>query len=308
MSNNQENNSKNNIFSTYTDSIQFGLDKGLQYVKYFKQLVTTKDPAELLESTEMLTKSTLDSQYVTFPHQFSNEDVQLIFMTRLLKLTGLADNFKIKDSEYVQKLYGVFDSVEDETFSFAKSQVSTTGYYLNASSGNQPLMYLNIPTKELLFNGPAIIDFFVVELKDTEADKIKAALTTLINFGKVLKEKAGFKTDFNVLDGVNEEFYEFAAGNIAEEIMDELFVKSAEENYILMADEDNNAFLTLNAKTKLIIADKGNEDQHKYGAFVQDDDQTENWVFLLLDYPFIRDWYLANSRQLEIMADQIVFG
>ncbi|AQW21990.1 hypothetical protein PL11_008700 [Lentilactobacillus curieae] len=295
-------------FASYTTSLQSGLDNGLQYVKLFDKLVKTTDFDELLSASEKLADFSLDTEFLSFPHQFSGEDVQTLFFSRVLELGGVSGQFQIKDTSRIQKLLGSFKEIDDEPFTFVSSPKAGAGYFFTATNDNQPLMYLNLKTKELLFNGRSLIDFFVVALEGKETAKVKGALTTLKKFGKILKEKAGFTVDFNVLDSFNGEFFEFAGGNVSEEIMDELFVKSAENDYILMADESGNATLDLDATTKLVISDQGTDEHHRYGAYIQDHGQTENWIFLLLDYEFLQKWYLRNEKQLEILSNQVVFG
>ncbi|WP_268912992.1 hypothetical protein [Lentilactobacillus sp. SPB1-3] len=295
-------------FSSYTESIKTGLDNGLNYVLLFNTLVNTNDFEELLNAAEQLADFSLDSEYLEFPHQFTGEDVQSIFLSRVLELGGVSDQFKLKDTSRIQKLLGNFNGLDDQPFTFKKSPKSEAGYYFVATNDGQSLMYLNLKTKELMFNGRALINFFVVVLEGKDIASIKNMLNTLKKFGKILKETSGFTVEFNVLDSFNNQFFEFAGGNVAEEIMDELFVKSAENEYILMANESGDAILDLNADTTLVISNKGTVDHPKYGAYIQDKDQEENWIYLLLDYDFLQKWYLDNEKQLEILSNRVVFG
>lgn len=295
-------------FASYTESLQAGLDNGLNYVSLFNTLVHTTDFDELLNAAEKLADFALDSEYLEFPHQFTGEDVQTIFLSRVLELGGVNNQFNLKDTNRIQKLLGVFNGLDEEPFTFKKSPKAGAGYYFVATNDSQSLMYLNLKTKELMFNGRALINFFVVVLEGKDVAIIKNVLATLKKFGKILKETSGFTVEFNVLDSFNSQFFEFAGGNVAEEIMDELFVKSAANEYILMADEQGNAILDLNANTTLVISDKGTNDHPRYGAYIQDKDQAENWIYLLLDYDFIQKWYLDNEKQLEILANRVVFG
>ncbi|KRK89861.1 hypothetical protein [Lentilactobacillus sunkii] len=296
------------LLNNYTGSIQAGLDNGTKYVKAFESLNQTTELPDLLTAAVQLTNYQLNTDFVEFPHQFSDEDVQLVFFERLLKLSNNANGFGISNAEHVQKLLCKFGSLGDNTFTFTKSTKNPAGFFFGPTAHNRPLFYLNLKNKELMFHGSSLIDYFVVDLEGLEVSAIKQALQVMIQAAEVLKENFGFKIDFNVLDGVNGEFYEFAAGKIPEPILDELFVKSADNQYILMSGENGGAALTLDNDTKLTVFNAGNEDRPKWGADIHDNDQKESWLNLLLDYPFIKDWYLDNKKQLEILSNKIIFG
>lgn len=298
----------NDLLKQYSNSIKTGLTNGTNYVNAFNQLNNTTEKEDLLAAAVKLTNYKLNTDFVVFPHQFSDEDVQLVFLERLLSLSGLEGGLQISNPEHVQKLLCKFTSLGDNTFTFTKSGKNPTGFFFGPTNYNRPLFYLNLQTKELLFHGSSLIDYFVVDLEGTDVIDLKAALGVLLKLAEILKESFGFKIDFNVLDGINGEFYEFAAGDIPESIMDELFVKSADQQFILMADQNGGASLTLDNDTKLQVYNRGSSDRPKWGAAIHDTNQTENWLYLLLDYPFIQEWYLDNKKQLEILSNQFIFG
>ncbi len=296
------------FLKNYSDSIQKGIDNGGNYVELFNQLISTSKQEELLSSAAQLTTFKLNSDFVTFPQQFSDEDVQLIFMKRILDLSNNQGSLEIIDTDVVQKMFARFPEFGDQTFTFRKVAKTTGGYFFNSSVNNKPLFYLNLKTKELFFNGDELIQFFVVDFKDIDSKKINDTLETLIKLATLLKENFGFRVDFNVLDSVNDELFEFAGGDVPEGILDQLFVDSAANNYVLMADENGGAYLTLKNRIKLTVFNNGNDEKPAWGAKIEDPEQKESWLKLLLDYDFIKDWYLKNQKQLEIMSDQFVFG
>lgn len=299
----------NELLANYSDSVQNGLDNGSKYLQAFHTLSETTDGQSLLSAAVSLTNFKLNSGFVTFPHQFSDEDVQLIFFERLLSLSGIENNFRISNPQRVQKLLCKFDSLGDQTFTFTKSTKNSDGFFFGPTLNNRPLFYLNLKNKELMFHGASLIEYFVVDLEGLEIDAIKNALELLTKAAAILKENFGFKIDFNVLDGVNGEFYQFAAGALSEDVMDELFVKSAENHFVLMAEDNGGASLTLGNGTKMTVYDANqNGNRPKWGATIRDDQQNENWLYLLLDYPFIKKWYLNNQKQLEILSNQFIFG
>lgn len=300
--------SANELLTNYGHAIQGGLDTGAKYLKAFHTLSETQDGQALLSAAVELTNFQLNSDFVTFPHQFSDEDVQLIFFERLLTLADLGTDFRISNAERVQKLLCKFTSLGDQTFTFTKSTKNPDGFFFGPTMHNRPLFYIDLKNKELMFHGSALINYFVVDLEGVDKGILKGVLQLLTQAAAELKEKFGFKVDFNVLDSVNGEFYAFAAGALTDSVMDELFVKSAENQFILMTDGIGGASLTLDNGIKVTVTDNGKPDRPKWGAMVHDDQQSENWLYLLLDYPFIKEWYLNNQKQLEILSNQFVFG
>lgn len=300
--------SANELLTNYGHAIQGGLDTGATYLKGFHTLSETQDGQALLSAAVELTNFQLNSDFVTFPHQFSDEDVQLIFFERLLTLADLGTDFRISNAERVQKLLCKFTSLGDQTFTFTKSTKNPDGFFFGPTMHNRPLFYIDLKNKELMFHGSALINYFVVDLEGVDKGILKGVLQLLTQAAAELKEKFGFKVDFNVLDSVNGEFYAFAAAALTDSVMDELFVKSAENQFILMTDGIGGASLTLDNGIKVTVTDNGKPDRPKWGAMVHDDQQSENWLYLLLDYPFIKEWYLNNQKQLEILSNQFVFG
>ncbi|GHP12876.1 hypothetical protein YK48G_03010 [Lentilactobacillus fungorum] len=296
------------LLTSYGEAIKAGLDNGYQYVKAFDQLNDTTDQAELLAAAVQLTNYQLNADFVVFPHQFSDEDVQLIFLERILQLANVGNSLQISNPDHVQKLLCKFAALGDQTFTFTKSTKNTTGFFFGPTDYNRPLFYLNLATKELLFHGASLIDYFVVDLQGTDVADLKATLQVLLKVAEILKEHFGFKIDFNVLDGINNEFYKFAAGDVSESIMDELFVKSADNQFILMADQNGGASLNLDHDIQLKVYNMGSADRPQWGASIHDPDQKESFVYLLLDYPFIQEWYLDNKKQLGILSNQLIFG
>jgi len=70
----------------YNEAIKAGLQTGLHFTELMDQLIKTTDPDKLVEAATQLADFQLDSDYVTFPHQYSNADYYLLFMSRMLEL------------------------------------------------------------------------------------------------------------------------------------------------------------------------------------------------------------------------------
>ncbi|WP_252893550.1 hypothetical protein [Lentilactobacillus senioris] len=131
-----------------------------------------------------MTDFQLDSEFVTFPHQYSDEDVQLIFMDRMLQLKQIPRNFAVNEVKRVEKLQGRFKLLNEDNFSFFKSPKNRSGFFFAATRNHQPLFYLNLQKKEVLFNSDALVNYFVVTLEGTETANIKNAVSVLVDFAK----------------------------------------------------------------------------------------------------------------------------
>lgn len=295
-------------FDQYYQNIQLSLDNALDYVSLFKELNKTNSSEQLLKATIALTNFRLNNDTIKFPNQFSDEDVYLIFMERLLSLHNLKNHFKIASVDKISKLKADFVMLKSDSFYFVKSTKDQNGFFFTNSKTYLPLFYLNLDTKEMLFNSNALIEYFVVQKADEGTDLIKNTIGILLEFSKILKEEFGFKVDFNILDSTNGELYLFAGGDLDESIMDELFVKAAENKFMLTSGTNDEAILDLNNNTQVTLLNSGSDNRPKWGATVRDSNQKESWFDLLLDYGFIKDWYLKNQKQLEILSSSLIFG
>ncbi|UDM32627.1 hypothetical protein [Lentilactobacillus laojiaonis] len=295
------------FFSTYQNDLKKSLDAALDYTSLLKTLTVTSDDTDLISAAYKLSKYQLDNQNIQFPNKFSAEDIYLVFMKRLLELNGIKNKFDIQSINKIEQLKAYFLLLKEDSFYFVKSTKDTDTYFFTNSDAYLPLFCLNLRTKEIFFNSNALVRYFIVEKEAEEPENIKGITQTLIKFASLLKEKFGFKVDFNILDSTNGEFYAFAAGDLEEPIMDELFVKAAENGFMLTSGENNEAILNLNDDIQLIVLNQNNANHPKWGALIRDKNQKESWFDLLLDYSFIREWYLKNQKPLEILSNSLIF-
>ncbi len=72
----------------------------------------------------------------------------------------------------------------------------------------------------------------------------------------------------------------------------------------MLMHSSDGAVLELPNQVTLHITSKN----AKWGMTVHDDEEATSWFKLLLDYPFVREWYLENLGDLEVKSDPLVFG
>ncbi|GAK46949.1 hypothetical protein LOSG293_010480 [Secundilactobacillus oryzae JCM 18671] len=296
----------------YNDAIKSGLETGKKFTELMDQLIQTTDAKELLQAATALSMYTLNSDYVTFPHQYSREDFYLLFISRMLELHGEGDAVTLQSSEYQEQLSQNITAL-DETimFSFSGHDSNDNGECYQEHVTGQSLFYLNLDKQMLRFNSHAFTQLFIVQYAgqiDNEA--ILKAVQTFINLGNYLKKDFGFSVDFNMLDSDNSEVYEFQNGtNLSESVVDKLFVAAAEEGYMLENSEHGTgALLRLKNGAIVQVYNRAQPSQSDWVLSVHDEGQRISWFDLLVEYDFLRKWYLADLAELEIKSDPLVFA
>src|SRR5699024_6001119 len=88
----------------YNEAIKDGLQTGLTFTKLMDQLIRTTDPNELVDAATQLADFKLDSDYVTFPHQYSNADYYLLFMSRMLELHDQGSQVILQSRDHREEL------------------------------------------------------------------------------------------------------------------------------------------------------------------------------------------------------------
>lgn len=293
---------------SYNNAVKEGLKTGEKFTELMDQLINTKEAKVLLDAAEELSVFVLDSDYVTFPHQYNNADYYLIFMSRLLELHGQGEAITLQSHENDQHLTQQITALGDlGSFAFHAANDSTGGVYYQDMVTGEILFYLNLKRQMMRFNSSAITKLFIETYTDKiDGDSLLNATDLLIDFGQALKVDYGFDVDFNLLDTNNNEFYAFKTNEIASDIVDKLFVAAAAEDYMLMHDKDG-AMLQLAPDVTLKIVDHNATGAAGWGLYVQDQNQEVSWFKVLLQYPFLRKWYLDDLSDLQIQSDNLVF-
>jgi len=87
------------------------------------------------------------------------------------------------------------------------------------------------------------------------------------------------------------------------------FVTAAQNDYMLTNGVNGNgAEIALDKSVVVDIFNNQLEGQPEWVITVHDDAQQVSWFDVLLQYPFMRDWYLENLNDLEIQSDPLIFG
>lgn len=295
----------------YNEAIKDGLQTGLTFTKLMDQLIRTTDPNELVDAATQLADFKLDSDYVTFPHQYSNADYYLLFMSRMLELHDQGSQVILQSRDHREELTQQLTTLGDRgTFNFRVETSENGGVFYRERATGQSLFYLNLERKMFRFNSHALTQLFIIDLHDTvPAETVKTSVQVLLDFARYLKEDYGYSVDFNILDAANRQNYAVRAAGLPAGIVDRLFVAAAKNNYMLTNGVNGNgAEIALDEGVVVDIFNNQLAGQPEWVLTVHDDEQKISWFDVLLKYPFMRDWYLENLTDLEVKSDPLIFG
>lgn len=294
----------------YNEAIKDGLQTGITFTKLMDQLIRTTDPDELVDAATQLADFKLDSDYVTFPHQYSNADYYLLFMSRMLELHDQGSQVIVQSRDHHEELIQQLTSLGDRgSFNFRVESSENGGVFYRERTTGQSLFYLNLERKMFRFNSHALTQLFIIDLHDTvPAETVKTSVQVLIDFARYLKQDYGYSVDFNILDAANRQNYAVRAADLPAGIVDRLFVAAAKNEYMLTNGVNGNgAEIALDDGVVVDIFNNQLEGQPEWVLTVHDDEQKISWFDVLLKYPFMRDWYLENLTDLEIKSDPLIF-
>lgn len=294
----------------YNEAIKDGLQTGITFTKLMDQLIRTTDPDELVDAATQLADFKLDSDYVTFPHQYSNADYYLLFMSRMLELHDQGSQVIVQSRDHHEELIQQLTSLGDRgSFNFRVENSENGGVFYRERTTGQSLFYLNLERKMFRFNSHALTQLFIIDLHDTvPAETVKTSVQVLIDFARYLKQDYGYSVDFNILDAANRQNYAVRAADLPAGIVDRLFVAAAKNEYMLTNGVNGNgAEIALDDGVVVDIFNNQLEGQPEWVLTVHDDEQKISWFDVLLKYPFMRDWYLENLTDLEIKSDPLIF-
>ncbi|PWG00939.1 hypothetical protein [Levilactobacillus bambusae] len=296
--------------TNYNNAIKSGLEKGISFTKLMDQLINTANPDELVSAATQLAGFRLNSDFVTFPHQYSNADYYLLFMSRLLELHDQGKQVILHSVPHREELSQQLTSLGDRgSFDFIMENNEGGGVFYEEQASGQRLFYLNLEKHMMRFNSHALTQLFIIDYRgDVPEQTIKTALQVLIDFGTYLKRDYGFSVDFNILDTANAQIYPVKDAQLSAEIVDKLFVSAAENGYMLQnTDRGRGAVLQLPDDVVVTVFDNQKDGTPEWAIAVNDPNQAVSWFDVILRYEFMRNWYLNNLGQLEIKSDPLMF-
>ncbi|KRN67710.1 hypothetical protein [Pediococcus cellicola] len=294
----------------YSQSVKAGLQHGIEFTKLFDQLTNTTDPNELLAASTSLFDFQMDTEYVVYPHKYDANDYYLIFMSRLLELHDDKEAVlhSREDNLKADTLFQTFPNIDDtEEFHFEQRPNQDGAFYVEQNS-HQVIFSLNLKEKTMYFNSDTITKLFITEWSGkSDNAAVSDAVDLFIEFGKYLVSDFGFNVDFNMLDAANDKKYVLAKADLSDQIMDKLFVVTADNQLMLQnMDEVQGAFLDLGNQIIFSLYKQNGADGSAHWVMTVQDPKEQYSLFDIFNqFAFLKKWFLDNLDDLQIGSKMV---
>lgn len=309
MSNEQMVSTATEKVQALSDSLTDGLRIGEQYVGLLNDLCQKTDPQDLLSAVMKLNKINLSSPFVKFPQHYEPADYYLLFMGRLLEL-GNIQGMTIEEDNVSHRLSMACQHLSEETkFKFELDR-NNGGAFFTEQEKHEPLFYINLEKKVLRFSNRALVNFFVIREAERYSDlDIQATLKILMDFMEILASELDFVNDLGILNPSNDVEFPLQAPELNKQIIDKLFVKTTDTDFMLLSMPKNNgALLNLDRQIRLTLFYNPDDYSQQWKFKVVDPDQQYSFFDVLLHYSIIREWYLNNREALAVRSDPLIFA
>lgn len=309
MSNEQMVSTATEKVQALSDSLTDGLRIGEQYAGLLNDLCQKTDPQDLLSAVMKLNKINLSSPFVKFPQHYEPADYYLLFMGRLLEL-GNIQGMTLEEDNVSHRLSMACQHLSEETkFKFELDR-NNGGAFFTEQEKHEPLFYINLEKKVLRFSNRALVNFFVIREAERYSDlDIQATLKILMDFTEILANELDFVNDLGILNPSNDVEFPLQAPELNKQIIDKLFVKTTDTDFMLLSMPKNNgALLNLDRQIRLTLFYDPDDYSQQWKFKVVDPDQQYSFFDVLLHYSIIREWYLNNREALAVRSDPLIFA
>lgn len=309
MSNEQMVSTATEKVQALSDSLTDGLRIGEQYVGLLNDLCQKTDPQDLLSAVMKLNKINLSSPFVKFPQHYEPADYYLLFMGRLLEL-GNIQGMTLEEDNVSHRLSMACQHLSEETkFKFELDR-NNGGAFFTEQEKHEPLFYINLEKKVLRFSNRALVNFFVIREAERYSDlDIQATLKILMDFTEILANELDFVNDLGILNPSNDVEFPLQAPELNKQIIDKLFVKTTDTDFMLLSMPKNNgALLNLDRQIRLTLFYDPDDYSQQWKFKVVDPDQQYSFFDVLLHYSIIREWYLNNREALAVRSEPLIFA
>lgn len=288
------------------DSFKDVLKMGQKYVDLVDQLAQTEDPQEMLSATSQLVKLDLQNAFVDFPQHYQAADYYLIFMGRLLEKHGI-DAVQVSENvrhEFIARIEPIADS---DSFKF---MVNGDEAAFTEQGEQEPLFYLDLKNRLMQFDNRALVNYFIVRALTSHSDlDLRNAVKPLIAFANELQTDLDFTINLGILNTENGRRFNLVQPDLDLTVIDQLFVATAENDYMLMnLPKNNGAQLVLDQGIKLDIAFDPDDYSQQWFFAVNDPTAQVSFFDTLLHYHLIRKWYLDNRSALAVRSNKMVLA
>ncbi|MGN1279168.1 MAG: hypothetical protein ACI4T4_00635 [Limosilactobacillus sp.] len=306
MTSNKIENSPAAKISALSDSFKQVLKRGQQYVGLLDQLAQTSDASELLAAAAKLSEQDLHNAFVDFPQHYQAADYCMLFMGRLLEMHDVTSVTVDENGqhEFVAKVA----PLEDAVFKFVVSENGEAAF--TEQTQQQPIFYMNLKQRLFQFNNRALVNYFIVYALKKHSDlELRDAIKPLIEFANELASDLDFTINLGILNTANDQRFKLREPNLQLTVIDRLFVKTGETDYMLMnLPHNSGAELLLDQGIKFDLSFDPDDYSQEWAFQVKDPGEQVSFFDILLHYTMVRQWYLADRAALAVRSDQLILA
>lgn len=288
-----------------SDSFKDILKLGQQYVDLLDQLAKTDEAEELLAAASKLIDFDLNNAFIDFPQHYQAADYYMLFMGRLLEMNSVT---KVKIAENARHQFEAKIKAlgDDNRFKFTVNEDGAAAF--TEEDQQQPLFYLNLKDRLLQFNNRALVNYFIVYALKKHTDlELRDTVKPLVEFADELAEALDFTINLGILDTRNDQRFKLQQPDLQLTVVDRLFVKTAETDYMLMnLPHNSGAELLLDQNIKLDLSFDPDDYSQEWAFQVKDPHEQVSFFDLLLHYKLVRQWYLNDREALAVRSDRMV--
>lgn len=289
-----------------SDSFKQVLTRGQQYVDLLDQLAQTSDAKELLAAAEKLTEQDLHNAFIDFPQHYQAADYCMLFMGRLLEMHNVT-SVTIDENgqhEFIAKV----SPLEDAIFKFVVSPNGEAAF--TEQTQQQPIFYMNLDQRLFQFNNRALVNYFIVYALKKHSDlELRDAIKPLIEFANELANDLDFTINLGILNTANDQRFKLREPNLQLTVIDRLFVKTGETDYMLMnLPHNSGAELLLDQGIKFDLSFDPDDYSQEWAFQVKDPGEQVSFFDILLHYTMVRQWYLADRDSLAVRSEQLIIA
>lgn len=306
MTSNKIENSPTAKINALSDSFKQVLKRGQQYVDLLDQLAQTDDAEELLAAAEKLAEQDLHNAFVDFPQHYQAADYCMLFMGRLLEMHNVTS--VTVDENGRHEFVATVGSLEDAIFKFVVSNNGEAAF--TEQTQQQPIFYMNLKQRLFQFNNRALVNYFIVYALKKHSDlELRDAIKPLIEFANELADDLNFTINLGILNTANDQRFKLQKPDLQLTVIDRLFVKTGETDYMLMnLPHNSGAELLLDQGIKFDLSFDPDDYSQEWAFQVKDPGEQVSFFDILLHYTMVRQWYLADRDALAVRSERLIIA
>ena len=306
MTSNKIENSPTAKINALSDSFKQVLKRGQQYVDLLDQLAQTDDAEELLAAAEKLAEQDLHNAFVDFPQHYQAADYCMLFMGRLLEMHNVTS--VTVDENGRHEFVATVGSPEDAIFKFVVSNNGEAAF--TEQTQQQPIFYMNLKQRLFQFNNRALVNYFIVYALKKHSDlELRDAIKPLIEFANELADDLNFTINLGILNTANDQRFKLQKPDLQLTVIDRLFVKTGETDYMLMnLPHNSGAELLLDQGIKFDLSFDPDDYSQEWAFQVKDPGEQVSFFDILLHYTMVRQWYLADRDALAVRSERLIIA